>query len=160
MWGGTMGRYSSLFFIATAMVVGASVDAHAEPVWIQVRESMVRAKPAFYSPGVLRVTYGEQLERLATEGGWVRVQSKSGQGYVPLASVSEDRIVLAARDITKIHADAGDVVLAGKGFSREVEQQYRKTDRRARYDLVDRVEREARISSKAVASFATSGDLQ
>lgn len=155
-----MSMQRSLLFIATTLVVTTSVDVHAEPVWIQVRESMVRAKPAFYSPGISKVTYGEQLERLATEGGWVRVQSKSGQGFVPLASVSQERIVLVARDVTKIQADAGDVVLAGKGFNREVEQHYKKTDPRARYDLVDRVEREARISSQAVASFAKSGGLQ
>lgn len=146
--------------ILPLMLAGAIPNAYAEPVWVQVRQSMVRAKPAFYSPGVSSVNYGDQLEKVGSEGAWIKVQGKGTQGFIPLASVSEDRIVLVARDITKIKADSGDVILAGKGFSREVEQQYKQKDPQARYDLVDRVEKETRVSSQAVASFAKSGGLE
>jgi hypothetical protein len=146
--------------IVPFIIAGISPVAHAEPVWVQVRQSMVRAKPVFYSPGISNVSYGDQLERVGSEGTWIKVQGGGIQGFLPLSSVSADRIVLVARDITKVKADAGDVILAGKGFSREVEQQYRKTDPKVRYDLVDRVEREARVSNQAVAAFAKSGGLE
>ena len=141
-------------------IAGVVPGAYAEPVWVQVRQSMVRAKPAFYSPGITTVSYGDQLERVGSEGGWIKVQGKGVQGFVPLSSVSADQIVLVARDINKVKADAGDVILAGKGFSREVEQRYKKSNPKVRYDLVDRVEKETRVSSQAVNAFAISGGLK
>jgi hypothetical protein len=146
--------------ILPLILAGGVPTAFAESVWVQVRQSMVRAKPAFYSPGISGVSYGDKLERIGSEGAWIKVQGKGIQGFLPLSSVSEDRIVLVARDISKIKADSGDVILAGKGFGREVEQQYKQKDPKARYDLVDRVERETRVSSQAVASFAKSGGLE
>jgi len=129
----------------------------AEPAWVQVRESALRAKPAYYSPGVATIRYGEQLDRLGIEGGWARVRTKAVEGFVPLSSISRDRIVLSARDISKIAADSADVVLAGKGFSREVEQSYKKDNPSLRFDRVDQVERQARASVSEVQVFRASG---
>lgn len=138
----------------------ATGTASAEPVWVQVRESMVRSKPAFYSSSVASVRYGDQLEKISEEGGWVKVQGKKGQGFVPVTTLSEDKIVLSAKDITKIKADSADVVLAGKGFSKEVEQEYKKKGTGARFDLVDQVERTTRVSNQEVRDFVKKGELK
>ena len=121
---------------------------------------MVRSKPAFYSSGVASVRYGDQLERISEQGGWVKVQSKKGEGFVPMSALSEDRIVLSAKDVTKIKGDSADVVLAGKGFSKEVEQEYKKKGTGARFDLVDQVERSARVSNQEVRDFVKKGELK
>lgn len=142
-----------------ALIVSAGT-ASAEPVWIQVRESIVRSKPQYYATGVLPVRYGERVEKLSESAGWARVSVKNVEGYLPMSSVSLDRIVLRARELTTVSADTSDVVLAGKGFNQEVEKEYRGGDPSARFDLVDKVEREARVSSAEVAQFRTSGGLR
>lgn len=146
--------------LCSCFVAAVASIAHADPAWVQVRESAIRAKPVYYSPGVATIRYGEQLDRLSTEGSWARVRTKTGEGFVPVSSISRDRIVLSVKDISKVGADSADVVLAGKGFSREVEQSYKKENPSLRFDRVDQVERQARASISEVQSFRTSGGLR
>ena len=141
-------------FIATVvMLVVCSVSAYAEDVWVQVRESKVRSKPLFYAPGVSSVRYGDKLSKTGDERGWAAVKSGGSQGYIPLSAVSRQKIVLSAKGLSKVEADSSDVVLAGKGFSREVEQSFRTENRDARYDLVDKVEQVAKVSTEDVEQF-------
>lgn len=133
---------------------------YASPVWIQVRDTMVRAKPAFYSPGIAPLRYGDQVEKISQDQGWVKVRSNKGEGFIPASAISTDRIVLSAREVTTIKADSADVVLAGKGFSKEVEQEYKKQATGARFDLVDRVERSSRVTHQEVRGFIKQGELR
>ncbi len=143
-----------------ALSLVASSPAFAEPAWIQVRQSQLRTQPKFYAPSAGAVRYGEKIEKLSEEGGWVKVTAGGRQGYLPLAVISADQIVLSAAELKKVQADSSEVVMAGKGFSREVEQQYRKQDAAARFDLVDYVEQAARVSPGEVSQFIKSGGLK
>ena len=146
--------------MAAGVLLNVASPVVAEPVWVQVRESMVRAKPLFYSQSISTVRYGDQLEKIAQDAGWAKISTKKGEGYIPVTTISADRIVLSAKDITKVKADSAEVVLAGKGFSKEVEQEYKKMGSTARFDLVDQVERVARVSHQDVKQFVKSGDLK
>lgn len=136
-----------------------AAQAHAEPVWVQVRESLLRSQPKFYAPSVGTVRYGEKLERVSESNGWIQAQAGGRTGYLPLSSVSQDQIVLSAADLSKVTADSAEVVMAGKGFSKEVEQRYRSETSGARYDLVDFVEQNGRVSSAQVRQFIKDGGL-
>ena len=146
-----------IFFVVACLF--AVPCAHAESVWVQVRQSQLRAQPKFYAQSVVSVKYGDQLEKVSEDMGWVHVKAFGREGYLPLASVSQDHIVLNPADLAKVRADSAEVVMAGKGFSREVEQQYRREDSGLRYDLVDYVEGSSRISSAQVVQFMKSGGL-
>lgn len=143
----------------TLALVFPGGDLLAESVWLQVRESVVRSKPQYYAPGVLPVRYGEKVEKLSESPGWARVKVKKIEGYLPLSSVSIDPIVLQARELGQVSAETSDVVLAGKGFNKEVENSYKSADPGARFDLVDKVERASRLSLEDVARFKKSGGL-
>jgi hypothetical protein len=146
--------------IATVVfLVTFSVSAYAEDVWVQVRESRVRSKPLFYASGVSTVRYGDKLSKTGDEGGWAAVKSGGFQGYLPLSAISRQHIVLSAKGLSRVEADSSDVVLAGKGFSREVEQSFRTENRNARYDLVDKVEQVAKVSTHDVEQFVNKGGL-
>jgi hypothetical protein len=67
--------------------------------------------------------------------------------------------VLQARDLSQVSADTSDVILAGKGFNKEVEKEYRASDPSARFDLVDKVEQSSRVSPAEVARFRKAGGL-
>lgn len=132
----------------------------AESLSVQVRESAVRAKPLFFAPSIASVRYGDSLQKLGGDsGGWTKVRVKSAEGFIPTASVTSDTIVLSARDIGSVKADASDVILAGKGFSKEVEQEYRKRDQSVRFDYVDKVESAGRVSKQEVVEFMKQGSL-
>jgi hypothetical protein len=75
--------------IVTVLCVLALVTSvepvRAEPAWVQVRESVVRSRPQYYSPGVLPIRYGEKVEKLSESAGWTRVKVKGVEGYLPLS---------------------------------------------------------------------------
>lgn len=146
-------------FIASLCLV-AHHSAVAETVWIQVRETKLRPQPLFYAPGGATLKYGDSATKLSEEKGWVQVKTTNATGYLPASSISRDTIVLAARDISKVHAETGEVVLAGKGFSKEVEKEYRSQDSGSRYDLVDQIERSNKIPTASLPQFIKNGGLK
>lgn len=133
--------------------------AFAEDVWVQVRESRLRAKPLFYAPSVSSVRYGDRLTKVSEDSGWVGVKLGTQQGFVPLSAVTPKQIAFSSADVSKVTGDSSDLVLAGKGFSKEVEQSFKRQDATARYDLVDKVERVAKVSPQTIAKFAHDGGL-
>lgn len=143
-----------------AVMLAGVASAYADDTWVQVKESVIRSQPLFYASSVVGIRYGDRLTRLSEDKGWARVRFGGKEGYVPLAVVTPQQVVLTARALDKIGADASEVVLAGKGFSREVEEQFKQSDSSARFDLVDRIERQSSVPAKSVQAFIKSGDLK
>jgi len=137
-----------------------ALPSYADDVWVQVRESRVRSKPLFYAPTISSVRYGERLSKIGEENGWISVRAGGQQGYLPLSAVSPKAIVFSTAAASKIQGDSTELVLAGKGFSKEIERSLQRQDDSARFDLVDRVEREAKASSAEVSQFIKRGELQ
>jgi hypothetical protein len=146
--------------VATILFLFSADSLHAEEVWLQVKESLLRAEPRFYARGVAPVRYGDRLQAVSKDGGWVKVQLKTMQGYLPGSSISPKRIVLSGARAVSVEADTADVVLAGKGFGKEIEEQYRRSVSGLRYDLVDVVERSSKVTPADVAQFAKKGGLK
>lgn len=146
--------------VLIAAITAFGSPSYADDVWVQVRESRVRARPLFYATTIQSVKYGDRLSKLGEDNGWVGVRAGGREGYVPLSAVSPKVIVFSSADVAKVQADPSELVLAGKGFSREIEQSFKKQDSSARFDLVDRVEREARASSGEVERFIKQGGLK
>lgn len=137
-----------------------ALPSYADDLWVQVRESRLRSKPLFYASTVSSVRYGEKVSKLGEENGWVSVRAGGQQGYLPLSAVSPKAIIFSTADVASGQADSGELVLAGKGFSKEIEQSFQKQDHSARFDLVNRVEREAKASSAEVTQFVKQGGLK
>lgn len=137
-----------------------ALPSYADDLWVHVRESRLRSKPLFYASTVSSVRYGEKVSKLGEENGWVSVRAGGHQGYLPLSAVSPKAIIFSTSDVAKGEADSGELVLAGKGFSKEIEQSFQRQDESARFDLVNRVEREAKASPAEVAQFIKQGGLK
>ncbi len=151
-------RYYYLFLLGFMLLVARS-DAYAENMWVQVRESVIRAKPVFFSAAVASVKYGDAVSRESEDAGWVKVSFRGKGGFLPSSTVTPAKIILSGRSSGKIMADASDVVLAGKGFSKEVEESYKRTGSGVRYDLVDRIEKQCRSNPTEVKAFMVQGGL-
>jgi hypothetical protein len=148
--------------VAIAIVIALLVPAttFAEKAWIQVRETKLRSQPFFYSPGSSTLRYGQAVDRVNVTGAWAEVRTAGSKGFLPASVLSRDQILLSSQDIGRVHADSAEVVLAGKGFSKEVEQEFKEKHADARFDLVDKVERSARVAPSEAAAFAKSGGLK
>lgn len=150
-------RRIAIACFSTLLLIAA--PAAAATLSVQVRETKLRAAPKSWAAAKGDLKYGDQVTLLAEEGDWCKVRSMKGaEGFVPGAAVTSSRVVLSGSAPASAYAGRTDVVLAGKGFGREIEERYKQTGERANYATVDSMER-ITISDAEIAAFIKQGNL-
>jgi hypothetical protein len=133
----------------------ASVFAANTPLYVKVREAKVRTEPKQWAPSVASLKYGDRVSVVSEDGAWLKLSN----GYLHSTAVSERRVVLEASKSVNKGGDDKDVILAGKGFNKEVENSYAAKNRSLNYSEVDRMEK-LKVSDRELASFVGEGKLQ
>jgi hypothetical protein len=78
---------------------------------------------------------------LAEQGGWTQVRSAMASGWIHTSALTAKALSLAAGKTDAVKdARSDELALAGKGFNREVEGQYRSKTGAAGYAWIDRME--------------------
>ena len=147
--------------LAVVLALAGLASLRAAPMSVNVKETQIRATPSYLGKILGVAKYGDRLEVLEKQSGWAKVTlpSGKGQGWVNLSALQEKRIVLKAGDAAATSgASSGEVALAGKGFNKEVEAQYR-SETQLDYTWIDRMEG-YRVSPEQVLAFLQAGGLQ
>ena len=160
-----MHRYNSHLVKAVLSVLALSLlvagSATAETVFVQVRNSRMRAGPNPWSTSIAVLAYGDSLSIVSDENkSWWQVKNPKGQvGYVAASSVTTRQVVLTSNGaVANGSVDASDVVMAGKGFSKEVEASYANSSD-LDYSGVNHME-SLKISDSDLSKFAKEGQLR
>ena len=134
----------------------------AKTMSVQVKKCQLRSKPSFLGKIVTNLAYADQVDVKKEKDDWYEVVPKNnkGGGWVHVSALSEKRIVLKAnsKDL-KSAASSDEIALAGKGFNKQVEEQYKKKNKKADFSQVDNMEKIV-ISSQDMQDFLTSGGLK
>ena len=139
---------------AVLLLAAAAVFAAPKQMSVNVRETQVRAAPSYMGKILAVVKYGDRLDVVQEQSGWAKVMLSGGkiQGWVSLSALQDKRIALTAGQAGSTSgASSGEVALAGKGFNKEVEAQY-KDEKQLDYTWVDRMEG-YRVSAEQVLAF-------
>ena len=146
-----------LLCIAGIVALSAATVAFAasSAMSVQVRETHVREKPTFLGKIVAALSYGDQVEILEEKGAWRRTE----QGWLHQSALSSKKIVLkaGAADVEG-SASSSEVALAGKGFNKQVEDEYRQR-KGLDYTWVDRMETYT-VTSGRTMKFLQEGDIE
>jgi hypothetical protein len=128
---------------------------------VQVKESQVRTKPSFLGSVVATVHYGDRLTSLTTQDSWVEVVlSGSKKGWMHLSALTDKEIVLGAGGQgANQGASSSELALAGKGFNKQVEEQFRQKNSQANFAGVDKMEKYL-VSQKEMEQFVQAGELK
>ena len=132
----------------------------AAPMSVIVKETQIRATPSYMGKILAVAKYGDRLEVVSEQSGWAKVNlpSGKGQGWVHISALSAKQVVLKAGEAGATSgASSGEVALAGKGFNKEVEAQYR-DETQLDYTWIDRMEG-YRVSPEQVLAFLQAGGL-
>lgn len=128
---------------------------------IQVKNTILRDKPSFLGKNLATLKYAQTVRMIETQNGWAKVfiSNLRKNGWLHLSSLSDKRIVLKqnAQNV-QTTASSGEIIMAGKGFSKEVEERYKQEHTNLDYALVDVVERQ-NISNSTAVKFAQNGQL-
>lgn len=141
------GKVLGLLFLALT----AGVTFAQSEMSVTVKETQVRERPSFLAKVMATVKYGDRLKVLNTQSGWVQVQSGGQQGWVSSSALTEKKIVFqAGSSNVSSSASSSEVALAGRGFNKEVEDQYA-SDQNLDYAGVDRMERYGKDAGMLIA---------
>ena len=145
-----------LIFSASALTLWA-----ASMMTVQVSSAQLRDSPGYKGKLTAEVRYGEKVEVVEKGKGWIRVRTSSGAaGWLQESALTEKNIVLTSGKTVKSGTSSREVALAGKGFSEDVEREYRSdADLEQQFRWVDRMEGFARPDMELQA-FLSDGDLQ
>lgn len=138
-----------------AMLAGL---AQAEEVHIKVRSAKVKATPQYWAPAVGTLKYGDTLEQLSMEGGWLKVKFSGKTGYLHESAVTTKKVIIQSNAKGTSNTNISEVVLAGKGFSKATERQVALTDGTLNFKAVDAMER-IKVSEAAIGEFIRAGKL-
>jgi len=134
----TISRLGLCLWLITFWVTSAAGAGQA--LSVQVKAAQLRNGPSFLAPVVAVLDYGTRVEVVTEQNGWTQVQAAAGGGWVHASALTAKSLSLAAGKTTAVKdARSDELALAGKGFNREVEAQYRLKTGGAGYAWIDRM---------------------
>jgi hypothetical protein len=130
-------------------------------ITVRVLSAKVMKLPRFIGPVAGSVARGDQLRVEEVQGDWLRITAAAGAaaGWVHQSSVVDSAVKLSSRPgSATAGASQEEVELAGRGFTPEVEQQYRAKHHDLDFSHVDHIEKVA-PGPEEVSSFAQAGKI-
>lgn len=127
---------------------------------VQTRDATLRAQPSPFGKPVAQVPYAERVTIVSEKDPWTEVRTPDGRtGWMHKNSLTPKQIILkaGASDVAAAASDQ-EVALAGKGFSKDVETQYRAQNPKLNYAAVDRMEK-VRLAEPELMRFLKDGGL-
>jgi uncharacterized protein YgiM (DUF1202 family) len=133
----------------------------AATMHVQVRNGQVRERPSFMGRIVANLAYGQTVDAVATQGDWTQVRLANGQsGWMSNSTLTTKHItVKQTTGAVQTGASADDLALAGKGFSADIEAEFKKQNRNISFAPVDKMEK-MKASPVQIQAFIAQGGLK
>ncbi len=152
-----------LTMIAVGIALAGAVAWAAAPqlLRVQIRSAVLRANPTPLGRPVGNLAFGENVNVLQTSGNWMQVRTPAGaSGWLHQSALAKRETTIRAGD-TNVNASASaqEVSLAMKGFTPEVEREYRLQHRNVDFAWVDRMET-YKVSDDEARRFLAEGGVK
>lgn len=131
---------------------------NGETVYVAVKKAAIKSGTGNFDKIVAQASYGDELVVDKASNKFHRVHKASDPsitGWIPATSVTTKKIVASSKKVT---ASADEIALAGKGFSEQVEDGYKTSNKKLDYASVDKLE-SFRITDSSLKTFLEDGDL-
>jgi uncharacterized protein YgiM (DUF1202 family) len=102
--------------------------------YVSVQTTPLKDGAGFFAKELGNLSLGTEVTVVREDGKWTQVRAGNASGWVASASLSARRVVTSNANVS-----ASEVALAGKGFSPDMEIEYRKNG--LDYSEVDRMEK-------------------
>jgi uncharacterized protein YgiM (DUF1202 family) len=143
------------------MALAATAAWAAKEMSVQVRDGTVAQPRVVPGHGSRRtVAYGDRVTVNQTQAGWCEVTLAGKTGWIHESALTPKKVVLASggADARVQSVGSEEVALAGKGFSKEVESEYKKQNPQLDFTWVDWMGRQT-VPSEQLVEFLKQGDL-
>ena len=132
----------------------------AKEMSVQVRDGQLRNRASFLGTVTASVAYGDRVTVNQTQAGWCEVATAAGTtGWIHESALTPKRVVMGSgTEDARAGASGEEVALAGKGFSKEVEAEYKKQNKDIDYTWVDWMGKQT-VPDAQLVQFLKQGDL-
>ena len=157
LWGTLGGAVAATLLIAG---VSAGAPAAGSTITVQTLTAKLMKGPSYLGATTAKLVRGDQLTFEDAKGDWYHAKAKGGEdGWIHKSGVVEKAVALSS----KPGGGAGgvtqdEVALAGRGFSKEVEAEYKNQHPDMDFSHVDKIEK-LEVDSEALAKFAADGKI-
>jgi len=149
------------FYVITVICL-ITATAFAANMSVQVRSGQVRSTPSFMGKVVADLVYGDQVITSEEQGGWIKIQvpAKGINGWMHSSALSTKKIELKAGSAGVTQTASGqELALAGKGFNKQVENEFKAKHPNMDFTWIDRMEK-FQVNPNEMQRFLKQGGLQ
>ena len=147
-----MKRFLPVLLIGIIIAGVVFAQAGGRTMYVSAKTAELKASTGAFSDKIADLALGDRVTLIRESGKWAEVRTDDAKtGWILLASITSRRVTGSGYSAT-----AGEIALAGKGFSPETELEYKKNG--LNYSAVDQMERFS-ISSSDLRKFITDGRL-
>ena len=142
-----------IFLLVMMVCAGAVVFAQADRStrYVAVQTVAVKDSTGFFAKDLGNLSLGDEVRFIKEDGKWSQIQAGTVTGWVASSSLTARRVVGSNAAVT-----ASEVAMAGKGFSPDMEMEYKKNG--LDYSMVDSMER-ITVTTDDLRRFVTEGRL-
>lgn len=151
----TIGAALAALLIAGAVWAAPKVG---DAVTVRVLSTKVMKAPRFVGPSSGTASRGEQLTVRQVKGDWYLVEGRQS-GWIHKTNVVEGKINLSSKPGGEGGASRDEVELAGRGFTPQVEDQYREQNPELDFSHVDGIE-QTHVDLLTLEAFVREGGLK
>lgn len=146
----------SVLFVASLAIAAPKAGSI---VTVRVLTAKVMKAPKFIGPAAGDVSRGSQLTFQEAKGDWYRV-SGSVEGWIHKTNLTERQVTLSSKPggDGAGNASRDEVELAGRGFTPQVEGEYRNKNPNLDFSHVDKIEKTS-IDPGELEAFVAAGKL-
>jgi len=158
-----MSKWKSAFIISILIIFTgfAAFAIQQKMMSIQVKKSAIRSSPSFLGKIVDQLKYGDRVAVRNTKGSWYFINRLSGKtgGWMHSSALSNKKIVLnpGTSDVEQ-DASSDEITLAGKGFNKQVENDFKSKNPQVDFKWINRME-EMTVSQNQIQVFISKGQL-
>ncbi len=150
-----------LTFLIICLVGYVAQAAGPKMMSVQVKNGEIRSTPTFLGRIVARLSYGDRVYFRGVKGSWTQVglPGSSTEGWIHGSALTAKKIVLkAGASDVQTTASSDELALAGKGFNKQVETEFRNKNPNLDFSWIDRME-EFVVSQQQMEQFIKTGEL-
>ncbi len=154
-----VGALAVALLALTAVAIGA--PAKGSTITVTQLTAKLMKTPSFIGATTAKLVRGDQLKFVDAQKDWYRVTTKTGaSGWINKSAVVEKAVALSTKPGGggSGGATADEVALAGRGFSKDVEDKYKSEHKDLDFSHVDKIEK-LEVDTEAVAKFAAEGKV-
>lgn len=145
------------------VVLAAAEDDPPQPgdqVAIAVQNQCIYPMPAFYASPTQPVNYGTLAVIDEVQGEWYRVTTAlNSSGWIHSTAVTGAIQTSSGGASASGEVTSDEIMLAGRGFSKDIEETYAGNNPELDFSTVDRMETSWNVSAEELYQFLLDGNL-